>query len=279
MNVLVTGGCGFVGSHLVDALVERGDRVTVLDNLATSNGEWLNPRAEFLLRDVRHRLSDLEHTPKIIYHMAALARIQPSFSRPYETVDVNAGGTLQVLEYARLVEARVVYAGSSSFYGGPLKNPYAYSKWVGEEHCKMYSRLYGVSTAVARFFNVYGPRQVGSGDNATLIGIFETLRRAGRPLTVTGDGQKKRDFTHVSDIVSALVRMGERPWYGEEFDLGRGKNYSVNEVAAMFGGPVQYVAERPGEAEATLADTAAAREKLGWEPAENLPDYVRSLGL
>lgn len=285
MKVLVTGGCGFVGSNLVDELIRRGDQVVVLDNLATGYMENLNPEATFLHADIRDDLTqyaDLNDCT-IIYHIAALARIQPSFKRPHETMSVNCLGTVRVLDLARRNNAKVIYAGSSSAYFDPLANPYAHSKWVGEEHCKMYSVTYGLPTVIARFFNVYGPRHVHDGENAALLGIFERQKRNGEPLTITGTGEQRRDFTHVYDIVAGLVAMSHGDWRGELFNLGRGFNYSINEVAAMYKPKeIQYIPARPGEAWTTLADISDTKRALAWEPKHNLPDYVneflRSIG-
>lgn len=278
MRTIVTGGCGFVGSNLVDRLIEQNHEVVVVDNLATGNIENLNPRAEYLPLDIRNEA--LSHLPQlradVIFHCAALARIQPSFYRPDETISVNCDGTVRILELARTTKAKVVYAGSSSFYFDPHANPYAHSKWIGEEHAKMYNKVYGVSVAIARFFNVYGPRHVQDGENAAVLGIFERQRREGVPLTVTGTGEQRRDFTHVADIVSGLIAMSDKAWNGEVFNLGRGSNFSINEVAAMFKSPqgVVHVPARPGEAWETLADISFSKEQLGWEPVHNLPDYV-----
>lgn len=294
MNAIVTGGAGFVGSNLVDHLIAEGHQVYVIDNLSTGHKSNLNPKAGFYHLDVRSDLaadslgSDnvpyiigemgfKEDKVDVIFHLAALARIQPSFRRPHETLSANCDGTVRILDLARKTGARVVYAGSSSFYADPHKNPYAHSKWIGEEHCKMYNKVYGISTCVARFFNVYGNRHVRDGENAAMLGIFERQKMAGEPLTVTGTGEQRRDFTHVDDICEGLIAMSQRHWDGEVFNLGRGQNYSVNEVAAMLQ-PVgiKFIDARPGEAWTTLADLAFTKEKLGWEPKRNLPDYIAS---
>lgn len=292
MRAIVTGGLGFIGSNLVDRLVEQGHEVWAFDNLVGGRWENTNPKSftyHIDIREINDPDPSHQDIPYVagecwgdgkvdaVFHLAALARIQPSFSRPYETLSVNCTGTVSVLEFARATGAKVIYAGSSSFYADPHKNPYAHSKWIGEEHCKMYNKVYGVSTSIARFFNVYGKRHVREGDNACLLGIFERQKMAGQPLTVTGTGEKRRDFTHVDDICDGLIAMSKGDWNGEVFNLGRGKNYSINEVAAMFKPEkVEYIADRPGEAWSTLADLAFTKEKLGWEPKNNLPDYVES---
>lgn len=274
MKVLVTGGCGFVGSHLTDRLIDLGHEVLIVDNLSTGKIDYLNPKAIFYHSDIRE-VSFLKEKFDIIYHIAALARIQPSFERPQETLNVNAQGTAVICDFARKTGSKVIYAGSSSFYFDPHANPYAHSKWIGEEHCKMYNKVYGVPVAIARFFNVYGPRQTTEGKNACVIGIFERQKKNKEPLTVTGNGNKLRDFTNVFDIVDGLIKMSEKNWNGEIFNLGRSKNYSINEVAKMFQPEkIEYIPARPGEAEVTLADISFSREALGWEPTRNLPDYI-----
>lgn len=274
-KVLVTGGAGFIGSHLVDRLIDRGEEVTVIDNLSTGKKSNINPRAKFFNFDIREDLGHLHLECDTIYHIAALPRIQPSFIKPADTLSSNCLGTVNVLEVARRYKAKVVYAGSSSFYFGVYANPYAHSKWIGEEHCRLYNAVYGLSVGIARFFNVYGPRQIKDHEFSTLISIFERQKASGEPLTVVGTGEQRRDFTSVKDIVSGLLAIGEKTWEADVFNLGRSNNYSVLEVANMFQPKeIKYLPARKGEADVTLADITASREKLGWTPTENLPDYV-----
>ncbi len=272
---IVTGGAGFIGSHLVDKLIDLGRKVIVVDNLSTGTEENINPKAEFHERDVCNYFAEEEID--VIFHLAAMARIQPSFNYPQEVYEANSFNTVAALELARLCNAKLVFAGSSSVGHRIFANPYTYTKWVGEMHCLMYSEIYKVPTVIGRFFNVIGPRQIEEGDYATLMGIFERQTRNKEPLTITGDGTQRRDFCHVSDIVDGLIKMSEGEWYGEVFNLGTGRNYSINEVAAMFGGPVKYLPKRRGEAETTLADLSFTKEKLGWEAKIRLEEYVANL--
>tara|TARA_Y100000996_G_scaffold363947_1_gene307925 strand:- start:156 stop:1019 length:864 start_codon:yes stop_codon:yes gene_type:complete len=274
MNVLVTGGAGFIGTHLTKRLVRENNKVDVLDDFSRGKKENKIEKVNYINRDVRQELNDLEDYD-VIFHLAALARIQPSFDEPLKTIDINAKGTANICDLAKRIKAKVIYAGSSSFYAGPYLNPYAFSKWQGEEICKMYSKVYGVSTANARFFNVYGDGQPSTGQYATIVGIFEEQYKAGSPLTITGDGEQRRDFTHVEDIVSGLILMSKGNWNGEIFNLGTAKNYSINELAAMYRHKTKYIPKRPGEAAKTLADITFTKEKLGYKPGIDLNDYVK----
>lgn len=272
MRILVTGGCGFIGSNLVEELIDLNHEVVVLDNLSTGFDFNLHPKAKFYQCDVR---KPKKIKPcQVIFHLAALARIQPSFKNPEETISVNCQGTVKILELAKQWQSRVIYAGSSSFYSDPHINPYAHSKWIGEEHCRMYNKTYGLSVAIARFFNVYGPNHLREGDYATVIGIFEKQKMQNIPLTITGNGEQRRDFTHVDDIVSGLIAMSQNNWNADLFNLGRGQNHSINELALMFEHPYSYIPGRKGEAVDTLADLSETKEKLNWEPKKDLQDYV-----
>ena len=284
-HTLVTGGLGFVGSNLVDLLVDCGHKVTVIDNLCSesSSRSYMRPEVQYWIDDVRHMDSRKYsgHEFHQVFHLAALARIQPSFSDPVGYISSDVMGTAHVLEYARSCGAsRFVYAGSSSAYGGPMLNPYSWAKYTGEQACEMYSRVYGLSTVVARFFNVYGYRQPLTGTWATVIGVFEEQSRKGMPLTITGDGEQRRDFTHVSDIVEGIYALGQGgSGSGDIYNLGTGKNYSINEIAAMFGGSISYIPARPGEARTTLADISRMTETTGWRPKYDIEDYIRQCRL
>jgi UDP-glucose 4-epimerase len=183
-------------------------------------------------------------------------------------------GTSHVLEFARRCSAKVIYAGSSSAYAGPMLNPYAFAKYTGEQLCELYNKVYGLSTVTARFFNVYGERQPRSGPYATVVGVFEKQALNNKPLTVTGTGEQKRDFTHVSDIVRGFEALGKHEWNASVFQLGTGKNYSINELAKFFGDVISYVPTRPGEAWVTLADITEMKEETGWAPQIDLEDYI-----
>lgn len=274
-HVIVTGGCGFIGSHLVDRLISEQVHVTVIDNLITGKRENLNPDARF----IHSHVEDQEFPEAdMIVHLAALARIQPSFRDPLRTFRANDEATFWALEQARRQNIPLVFAGSSSCYDDIYANPYTYTKWVGEQHCLLYRKVFGVQTAVARFFNVYGPRQIEDGPYATVVGIFERQRRAGEPLTVTGTGEQRRDFTHVLDIVDGLRLIMDSDFSEDTpYQLGSGENFSINEVADCFGGERVYLPKRPGEAWVTLAEVEETKKRLGFVPSRRLPEYVRSV--
>ena len=223
--------------------------------------------------------------PGIIFHVGAVARIQPSLKNPVFTINNNFNSTLNVLDWARRKNIPVVFAGSSSKHHGLWGSPYAWSKFGGEQLCELYNKVYGLPTSICRFYNVYGPHQLEGGTYATLVGIFEKLHREGKPLTITGTGEQRRDFTHVDDIVDGLIRCGnslidgDSGVSGEVFELGRGQNHSINEVANMFGEdyPKEYIPARKGEYDVTLADYSKANKLLGWKPTLNLKDYVNEV--
>lgn len=278
-RALVTGGLGFVGSHLVELLLSEGHQVSVMDNLSSESSSRANMRegVQYLIDDIRNINSYKYVGEKFdtVFHLAALSRIQPSFQAPLDTLSVNIQGTACVLEFARQCGANVVYAGSSSAYAGPMLNPYAYAKYTGEQVCEMYSKIYDMNTVTARFFNVYGARQPIVGPYATVVGIFEEQKKNGVPLTVTGDGEQRRDFTHVSDIVKGLYALSKSVCSGEVYNLGTGRNRSINELAGLFEPQeIKYIPARPGEARTTLADISLTTEKTGWTPKMSLEKYV-----
>ena len=279
MKALVTGGLGFIGSHLVDSLLSLNIEVTVMDDLRSesSDRKYIRENAEYWIDDIRNIGTSKYKNNKfdVIYHLGALARIQPSFQKPIDYMSINIMGTARICEFARETGARIVYAGSSSAYGGPMLNPYSFAKHEGENVCKMYNRVYGLSTVTTRFFNVYGDRQPITGPWATVVGIFEQKYLKKEPLTIIGTGEQRRDFTHVSDIISGLESLAKDKWNSEIFNLGSGKNYSINELADMFGGDKVFLESRPGESNITLADYSEMENKTGWSPKTSLENYIK----
>ncbi len=292
-TALVTGGAGFIGSHLVDALLERGLNVRTIDNFATGRSENLNPCAQFVEADIRDLESIREAFEDVdtVFHTAALPRVPLSIEKPIETHIVNALGTLNVLMAAREASVRrFVYSGSSSVYGnqptlplreemkpGPL-NPYALQKLIGEQYCGLFRKLYGMETLTLRYFNVFGPRMTTAGAYVTVIGVFLRLRREDRPLTIHGDGTQSRDFTHVSDVVRAnLLAMNCDIADGRALNIGPGKAVSINRIAEMIGGPLSYQASRAGDMRHTLADFSQAENILGWRPQVSTDEGLNEL--
>ena len=289
MKVLVTGGAGFVGTNLIKRLLSDGHEVHSVDNYSTGFKENQQDGCTYHEFDIssKHLLGIYvdhgtypywrDNNYDVIFHLAALARIQPSFKNPHEVFEVNALGTQNILEWARKTNTPVIYAGSSSTHGDHYANPYTFTKWQGELLCEMYNKVYNLPTVITRFYNVYGPHQILDGAYAAVIGIFQNLYNNGKTLTVTGDGEQRRDFTHVEDIVDGIIRCATNIEIsaGKIFELGRGKNYSINEITEMFGEEeVEYIPARPGEMRVTLCESLEARELLGWNPKIDIKDYI-----
>ena len=285
MKALVTGGVGFIGTNLVKRLLDDGHTVVSLDNYTTGvkENEIQQKGVQYFDVDLRyvHDYDFFIDKPDIIFHIAALARIQPSMEDPTTSNQNNFDSTLNILEWARIKNCPVIFAGSSSFHQGLWDSPYAWSKFAGEQLCELYNKDYNLPTAICRFYNVYGPHQIEGGDYAAVIGIFERQYKNNEPLTITGDGEQRRDFTHVDDIVDGLIRCGEKinKVSGEEFELGSGINFSINEVANMFGDDYskEYIPARDGEYEMTLCTDDKANKLLGWNPKNNINDYIKGV--
>ena len=206
-----------------------------------------------------------------------LARIQPSFEKPIESFTVNANGTLNLIHWCAQNNIPVVYAGSSSKHSGRFKNPYTFTKDIGEDIISLYQQHYDLKASIARFYNVYGPHHLKEGAYCTVIGKWEKAIETDNPMLIYGDGTKRRDFTHVHDIVDAIVKISEQSAYGHEFELGRGKNHSIQDIANMFEyDNIVYEDNKPGEALVTLCEDTLANEMLGWKPTLDIEDYIKS---
>lgn len=285
-KALVTGGAGFIGSHLVDRLLADGHEVLVVDDFSTGRPQNLahlkgERRLTLVQADIRDhgKVAPLFKGADWVFHLAALADIVPSIERPTDYFRANVVGTQSVLEAARAAGAkRLVYAASSSCYGIPDRYPtpetaeirpqypYALTKRLGEELVLHWGKVYGMPVASMRFFNVYGPRSRTSGTYGAVFGVFLAQKLAGKPYTVVGDGTQTRDFTYVTDVVDALVSAATSSASGEVFNVGSGKTYSVNRLVELLGGPVVHIPKRPGEPDCTFADIAKIRKTLGWGP-------------
>jgi len=277
MKILVTGGAGFVGTNLIKRLLEDKHQVVSIDNYSTG----LKSNHQFGCKYMNHDLVTLDQYPKvdIVFHLAAKARIQPSFEIPKDYFTSNANATLNLADWCSRNNIPMVYAGSSSKHSGRFKNPYTFSKDVGEDIIKLYQGHFNLSVSIARFYNVYGPYQLLEGGYTTLIGRWIDNIKNNKQCIIYGTGEKKRDFTHVDDIVDALVLIMKKSKYGYEFELGRGKNYSVKEIADMFNISPSYEKDKPGEAQDTLSVDKVANLVLGWNPHRNIVNYIKELKL
>jgi UDP-glucose 4-epimerase len=297
MKSLVTGGAGFIGSHIVDKLIELGHEVIVIDNESSEvhNNFWYNDKAKYFKYDIadygltRPLYDDVDY----VFHCAAESRIQPAIQNPLLAVRTNTLGTATVLQCSREAGVkRVIYSSTSSAYGRvnkpPLRenmpddclNPYSVSKVSGEKLCKMYSELFGLETVVFRYFNVYGPREPLKGPYAPVVGLFLRQNKSGQPLTVVGDGLQRRDFTHVDDVVNANIlsmksTTSKELLSGKVYNVGTGKNYSIIELARMISDVIKFIPERIGESKETLANIDNIASAFVWFPTKELKDYIQ----
>lgn len=295
MNILVTGGCGFIGGHTVDHLIELGHNVTVIDDMSAPENEefHINPAAKyyhFNICDLNkdHDIGKID----IIYHLAARSRIQPTFNDQNGTFDTNVIGTQRVLEWAKIHDvSKVIYSGTSSLYGysNPLpftpdmpvecNTPYAMSKWIGEKICEFYSRTYNIDSVILRYFNVYGPREPLKGHYSPVIGLFKRQYRAGEKITIVGTGEQRRDFTYISDVVDANIKAMSTRNKFTILNIGTGKNHSINELANMICSDkscFKYIPSRKSELNETLADITKTKKEINWSPSKVLEDMLMS---
>jgi len=288
---LVTGGAGFIGSHVVGKLLQGNNEVVVIDNESAESNDafnWYENDAENHIVDIRDfdACRPLFNGVEYVFHLAARSRIQLAMQNPMECLETNYIGTYNMLECAKQVGARrFINSSTSSSYGIhneiPLHesmqtdclNHYSASKVGAETLCQMYNNLYGLRTITLRYFNVYGPRQPLKGQYAPVIGLFEEQAKRGEPLTIVGDGEQRRDFTHVYDVAQANINAMLTNYSGITINIGTGKNHSVNEIAAFISDNTVNIPERPGEARETLADIKRANNLLDWEPKITLEDY------
>lgn len=275
-TALVTGGAGFVGTNLIKKLLSIGYKVVSIDNYSTGVKSNHQKGAEYHEHDICN-ITDFSSFGKfdVVYHLAAIARIQPSFDKPLEYFQANANATFNVAMYCAKNNIPMQFAGSSSHHSGKFKNPYTFSKDVSEEIVMLCQQIYGLKATITRFYNVYGPYHLKEGGYCTLIGKWEKAIEDNQSIIIYGTGEKRRDFTHIDDIVSALLLIETKEAWGHIFELGTGTNYSINEVAAMFShDSIIYDADKPGEAEVTICDYSVANNILGWKAIKTLPDYI-----
>ena len=298
MRAIVTGGAGFIGSNLVDELLEKGWGVIILDDLSTGKKENVNANAKLYRVDIS-TMKDLENPRRnvwrlfegvdIVFHLAAKARVQPSIVDPISFNKINVEGTLNILLASHNAKVkRVVYSASSSAYGNATKfptpeehstnplSPYGLQKYIGEQYCKMFSEVYGLDTVSLRYFNIYGERMNLEGAYCLVMGIFAKQMKEGKPLTINNDGKQRRDFTYVGDAINANILAATRKenFKGDVFNIGNGNNFSINEVADMMGGEKKY-GNKVAEPFQTLADNSKAMLMLDWDPKGDLPSWIK----
>ena len=292
---LITGGAGFIGSNLADQLLEMGHRVCVVDNEYSDAHDqfYWNENTYNVNCDIRDykTLKNCMHGVDYVFHFAAEARIQPAILNPVGAISINSVGTCTVLQCAREAGVKkLMYSSTSAGYGmnpqpnvetqpDDCLNPYSVSKVNGEKLCKMYTDLFELDTVIFRYFNAYGERQPVRGQYAPVIGIFLRQLAAGEPLTIVGDGEQRRDFTYVKDIVNANIMAAlsnaDKEAYGQVYNVGSGENHSVNEVAAMISDDVKYIPSRLGEARISLANVDKIYKTFAWKPQQNLKEWVK----
>ena len=298
MKCIVTGGAGFIGSNLVNRLINDGHDVSVIDDLSTGKEENINPKAKFFKKDISninglwaYQIDEIFEGVDVVFHTAAKARVQPSIENPIEFNNVNVTGTLNILKACvDYGVSRFIYSSSSSVYGdveqlptpeehklNPM-SPYALQKLIGEQYCKLYSELHGLETVCLRYFNVYGDGMSLEGAYKLVIPIFTEQMLTGAPMTIRGNGEQRRDFTYVGDVVDANMKCATNlgvEFSGEVFNIGNGDNRSVNQIATMMGGSRVHV--KPViEPKETLADNTKAKKVLGWKTTMKIEDWIKT---
>jgi UDP-glucose 4-epimerase len=296
-KIVVTGGLGFIGSHLVEALLSQGYSVVVIDNESTGRRENLtphlgNPNLKVVIADISNfpEIEGLFSGVDWVFHLAALADIVPSVQRPTDYHKSNVDGTINVLEAARAAGVkRFLYAASSSCYGVPdiyptpetaeirPQYPYALTKNVAEQYVLHWGKIYGMPVVALRLFNIYGPRSRTSGTYGAVFGVFLAQKIAEKPFTVVGDGTQTRDFTFVTDVVAAFIASAESDLTNITMNVGSGNTYSVNRLVELLRGEVVYIPKRPGEPNCTYADTAKIKSLLNWEPKVSFEEGVNQM--
>ena len=282
MRILVTGGAGFIGSNLIKRLVDEGHSVTSLDNYSLGKVDNHVLGVKYIAADVID-IENLDNRYDTVYHLAALSRVQPSFDNPDETFRANMIGTQKVCEYVKKYGLKLIYAGSSSRWYGTGESPYAFTKHQGEEICKLYRDTFKLNLEIARFYNVYGPNEVLEGDYAAVVGRWRHQIAEGKDITIIGDGEQRRDFTHVDDIVDGLIKIANSSnTHNDAWELGSGVNYSVNEVYGMFKERyplVQclFLPDQQGNYRESIRQNDDAKMVLFWKPEDRLKEYILSL--
>jgi UDP-glucose 4-epimerase len=280
-NILVTGGVGFIGSNLIKVLIDQGFNVTSVDDYSSGLKTNEVKGAKYINLDIES-IDKVDGKFDLCIHLAAKSRVQPSFKAPTEYFRVNVQGTMQIMEWAKKNKVKVVYAGSSSKHHDPSDSPYAMYKYLGEEVCKLYRNSYNVNVEIARFYNVYGPNESLDEEHGNVIGIWRSKVKKNLPLPIVGDGNQRRDFTHVFDIVNALIKIaGSNKKHEDAWELGTGMNYSVNELFKMFEDRFDCkstnIADQKGNYKFTLRENDDMLNELNWKPEDRLKNHIDNI--
>ena len=280
-NILVTGGVGFIGSNLIQVLIDQGFNVTSVDDYSSGLKTNEVKGAKYINLDIES-IDKVDGKFDLCIHLAAKSRVQPSFKAPTEYFRVNVQGTMQIMEWAKKNKVKVVYAGSSSKHHDPSDSPYAMYKYLGEEVCKLYRNSYNVNVEIARFYNVYGPNESLDEEHGNVIGIWRSKVKKNLPLPIVGDGNQRRDFTHVFDIVNALIKIaGSNKKHEDAWELGTGMNYSVNELFKMFEDRFDCkstnIADQKGNYKFTLRENDDMLNELNWKPEDRLKNHIDNI--
>lgn len=277
-TILVTGGAGFIGSHLCEWLVKDGHKVISLDNYFTGSKDNHIDGVEYIEGHTKDIEKLIQETPNIVYHLGEYSRVEKSFDDMPIVWEFNKDGTFAVLEFCRKHGSKIVYAGSSTKFGdgglGRNQSPYGWAKASNTELVQNYNSWFSLTYAITYFYNVYGPREISTGAYATVIGIFKEQYKNGKSLTVVKPGTQKRNFTHVDDIVEGLVAVGEKG-EGDEYGLGAEKSYSILEIAKMFGTNIEMIPQRKGNRMDSSLDLSKSKT-LGWKPKKNVEEYIQT---
>lgn len=283
MKIIVTGGAGFIGTNLIKILLKDNYDITSIDNYSTGLKENEIEGVKYIDSDIE-LIDQLESEFDLCFHLAAQSRVQPSFEDPQESIRVNVNGTTKVMEWAKKQSVKVIYAGSSSKHHDPSDSPYAMTKYLGEEICKLYKKSFKINVEIARFYNVYGPYEPLDEKFGNVIGIWRAKVKENKPLTIVGDGNQKRDFTHVDDIVDGILKIAfSKKTHSDAWELGSGVSYSIKELFNMFkerfNATSVYVDDQPGNYRETLRVNDDIIKELDWNPQDRLKDYINSLNL
>ncbi len=283
-KVLVTGGVGFIGTNLIKELIKKGIEVVSIDNYSTGSKHNEVEGVKYLNHDIEEIFSIKEKNFNLCFHLAAQSRVQPSFDNPLESVRVNVTGTTKVMEWAKINNIKVVYAGSSSKHHDPSDSPYAMTKYLGEEICKLYKKSFSVNVEICRFYNVYGPGENIDEKFGNVIGIWSAKIKKNEPIPIVGDGEQKRDFIHVYDLVDGLIKIGfSQKSHKDAWELGTGINYSINHLFRLFNEKYNVdsvnIPDQPGNYRKTLRINDDTLKLLEWTPKDRLKNHIDNLKL